>query len=137
MLISRGTWEVEYGFCGHQGPVLATAASPRMYYRKIVKDGKVVETDEAENVVAIGSTDKTFSVWKQDVQPIAVVARCFEKGIADLAWCDDGYTLLAASFDGQLAVVEFNEHVLGRVVPVEEVAGLVEAKYGGTGGGEE
>ena len=83
-------------------------------------------------VCAVGSLDNSISVWvTSSPTPLVHLDNFFTEAIVDLAWSADGYTLLACSHDGTVAVFSFTEDEFGRVLSAEEMKAHMRHEYGG------
>lgn len=72
-------------------------------------------------VLAIGSRDKSLSVWITALQrPLVVVHNLFKDSILDLSWSRDRNLLLACSTDGTVAGFMFSENELGTALSAED-----------------
>ncbi|GFR47461.1 hypothetical protein Agub_g9187 [Astrephomene gubernaculifera] len=145
-LLRRNVWTTyDFSLVGHTGPVTAVRYNPHLYYPPRVKqadgtaaaaaapaDGDAgVDEDSVGGVVTVGSTDKRFSLWHQALdQPSLICKRFFKSLINDFAWTPDGRVLVAASYDGSIAALVFDEGDLGRRVPEAEVQQLLSQLYG-------
>lgn len=86
-------------------------------------------------VCAVGSLDNTISVWvTSSPTPLVHLDHFFTEAIVDLSWSQDGYTLLASSHDGTVAVFTFTEEEFGRVLTDEEMKLHMRHEYGGEDG---
>ena len=67
-----------------------------------------------QQYLAAGSLDRSFSVWPQgQPKPLLVVRKAFAAAVNDIAWTPDGFALVAASGDGSVMSVVFDEAELG------------------------
>ena len=83
-------------------------------------------------VCAVGSLDNSISVWvTSSPTPLVHLDHFFTEAIVDLAWSADGYTLLACSHDGSVAVFSFTEDEFGRVLTADEMKVHMRHEYGG------
>ena len=83
-------------------------------------------------VCAVGSLDNSISVWvTSSPTPLVHLDGFFAEAIVDLAWSADGYTLLACSHDGSVAVFSFTEDEFGRVLTADEMKVHLRHEYGG------
>lgn len=75
--------------------------------------------DEA-TCIALGSQDTKLSVWlSSSKRPTFIGHKLFAQSVVDLTWTPDGYSLLACSTDGTVAVLRFEAKELG--VPLKQV----------------
>ena len=83
-------------------------------------------------VCAVGSLDNSISVWvTSSPTPLVHLDSFFSEAIVDLAWSADGYTLLACSHDGTVAVFSFTEDEFGRALTADEMKAHMRHEYGG------
>lgn len=72
-------------------------------------------------VLAVGSRDRSLSIWLTALQrPLVVVHDLFKDSILDLSWSRDRNILLACSTDGSIAGMIFNENELGTALSSED-----------------
>ena len=58
--------------------------------------------------VAVGSRDRSVSVWMTCLpRPLVVVHELFSNSVLDMSWSPDGRRMLACSWDGSVACLEF------------------------------
>ena len=97
-IIERTSWKTYRDFVGHKKAVSCVRFNSRVF-EKSNENGKT----ETFVVVALGSRDRSFSVWTNILQrPFFVINDAFDQGILDLAWSRDGRVLLACSMDGSI-----------------------------------
>lgn len=71
--------------------------------------------------LAIGSRDKSVSVWLTALQrPLVVIYDLFEDTVLDLSWSTGKHILMACSTDGTIACVMFSEEELGTALSQED-----------------
>jgi len=111
----RGSWSHEVSFVGHTKSTTVARWNPKMF----VKEGGEVENVKGHySVCAIGGLDCTVTVWTTSSnRALLVVEEVFREAVLDLTWSPNGLTLFAASHDGSILVVTFDEESLGVVVP--------------------
>ena len=81
--------------------------------------------------IAMGSRDRSFSVWTTNLKrPLFVVNDVFDQSVLDLSWSKDGRLLLACSMDGTVAAVILNESEIGKRLSQERVEEMMVAQYG-------
>ncbi|KAI3692127.1 hypothetical protein L6452_31936 [Arctium lappa] len=66
------------------------------------------------NAIAIGSQDRTITVWTTaSARPLFVAKHFFSQSVVDLSCSPDGYSLFACSLDGTVATFHFEVRELG------------------------
>ena len=103
-------------------------------------------------VVALGSRDRSFSVWTTSLKrPFFVINDAFDQGVLDLSWSSDGNfflnitiirihliylysnsgkVLLACSMDGSVAAVVLNKKEIGNPIPDSKLYEIMRDQYG-------
>ncbi|WFD49721.1 HIR complex subunit [Malassezia furfur] len=115
-VVKRLAWSSDISLVGHENAVTVASCSPRLFRGP---NGAVA------TVVALGSLDQSVSVWFTGYpRPLLVARDLFERGVMDLSWSSDGYTLYACSSDGTVAALVFSPDDLGPVLPDDEVTQL-------------
>ncbi|KAI5795776.1 TUP1-like enhancer of split-domain-containing protein [Geopyxis carbonaria] len=117
-IINRGSWESEINLIGHEGPVEVCAFAPRMFSKDpIGPEGQ----QNPVTVIACAGQDKALSLWNtSNPRPLVITQDIATKAISDLAWSPDGRSLFAASLDGSIICLVFEEGDLGFVLAAEE-----------------
>jgi protein HIRA/HIR1 len=65
--------------------------------------------------VAIGSRDRSLSVWSTSLKrPLVVIHELFVSSVLDISWSSCGMCLCACSKDGTIVFIEFTEQELGQ-----------------------
>ncbi|EHA8587556.1 Protein HIRA [Cocos nucifera] len=83
------------------------------------------------NVIAIGSQDRTITVWTTaSARPLFVAKHFFTQSVVDLSWSPDGYALFACSLDGTVATFHFEVKELGHRLTDAELDELKRSRYG-------
>ncbi|KAL7412023.1 WD40-repeat-containing domain protein [Mrakia frigida] len=105
-IIQRHEWKQDISFVGHENTVEVTAFNPRIFHAS----GKTPTRGKASCIVALGSDDRSISIWL-NVQkaPLLVVKEVFDGTIFDLSWTDQGRTLYGCSSDGTIVALDFEE----------------------------
>ncbi|EFJ49808.1 hypothetical protein VOLCADRAFT_117135, partial [Volvox carteri f. nagariensis] len=143
-LIRRNTWAPrEFSLVGHRGPVTVVRHNPHLYLSPRSSGGgggggeaaagaPAADDDAgAGGIAAVGSSDKSFSVWHPEVEaPLLVGRGFFDRMINDVAWSADGRVMMLASQDGSVTSVVFQEGDLGSRVSETEVQALMAKLYG-------
>jgi protein HIRA/HIR1 len=148
------SFTIECDFVGHKKAIVSTRFNPVIFKQAAsdsdsAKNGVAAQDDSGGasasapskgggvpkhyTCVAIGSQDKSFSVWiASQVRPIVVSQTFFEGSVLDLSWGHDGYTLMACSYDGSVVMFRFDPRELGAAVSTQERAQILTALYGST-----
>lgn len=132
-IIERTRWDSEINLIGHEGPTEVCMFSPRLFHTT-PPDQQDANGHKGQLVTVIASAgqDKTLSIWNTNTsRPVVILQDLAGKAIADLAWTPDGQTLYAATLDGFVVVVKFDEAELGWVAQAEENDRALQ-KYGGS-----
>ena len=83
--------------------------------------GPAAGQDKHYTCVAIGSQDRSFSVWvASQVRPILVSQQFFEGSVLDISWGHDGYTMMCCAYDGTVVFFRFDPAELGALVSDDE-----------------
>ena len=123
-IIERGgSWKTAMDFVGHRKAVEVVSFNPQLFVRKGCEDN--------HGCVAIGSRDRTLSIWLTTLKrPLVVTHDLFQDSILDISWSADGYELLVCSTDGTIAYLAFNEKELGVALPKQALCDLFQSIYG-------
>ncbi|EJD39202.1 WD40 repeat-like protein [Auricularia subglabra TFB-10046 SS5] len=114
-VIARETWQSDISLVGHENTVEAACYNPHIFLRE---PDKSVQTNNICSVVALGAGDGSVSVWQtKNPRPLVVGKECFTHPVLDLSWSPDGMTLYAVSFDGTMAVFDFDPEELEGIAP--------------------
>ncbi|KAF4121416.1 protein HIRA/HIR1 [Geosmithia morbida] len=123
-IIERTRWDSDINLIGHEGPTEVCMFSPRLFHTsKPDQDGSAGtgHKNQLVTVIASAGQDKTLSIWNTNTsRPVVILQDLAGKAIVDLAWTPDGQTLFAATLDGCVVVVKFDEGELGWVAQPEE-----------------
>ncbi|XP_027346087.1 protein HIRA-like isoform X2 [Abrus precatorius] len=149
-VLERGEWSATFDFLGHNAPVIVVKFNHSMFRRdfsnaqevKSVPVGWVngaSKTGSKEpqpyNVIAIGSQDRTITVWTTaSPRPLFVAKHFFTLSVVDLSWSPDGYSLFACSLDGTVATFHFEVKELGQRLSDAELDELKRNRYGNVRG---
>ncbi|EGX97061.1 TUP1-like enhancer of split [Cordyceps militaris CM01] len=122
-IIERTRWDSEINLIGHEAPTEVCLFSPRLFHT--VKpgddDANGDQPPQLVTVIASAGQDKTLSIWNTNTsRPVVILQDLAGKSISDLAWTPDGETLYAASLDGSIVIVRFEDGELGWVAREEE-----------------
>ncbi|KDQ60101.1 hypothetical protein JAAARDRAFT_125533 [Jaapia argillacea MUCL 33604] len=114
-VITRATWTSEISLVGHENTVEVACYNPHIFLRNPTGP---VQTSNICSVVALGSDDRSVSVWQtKSARPLIVAKEVFERPILDLSWSWSGRTLYAVSSDGTLGVLDFEAEELEGIAP--------------------
>eukprot|EP00268_Persea_americana_P064091 TRINITY_DN8395_c0_g2_i1.p1 TRINITY_DN8395_c0_g2~~TRINITY_DN8395_c0_g2_i1.p1 ORF type:complete len:970 (+),score=200.05 TRINITY_DN8395_c0_g2_i1:315-3224(+) len=145
-VLERGEWSATFDFLGHNAPVIVVKFNHSMFRRNFsngqeVKNAPVgwtngasktaVKESQPYNVIAIGSQDRTITVWTTaSARPLFVAKHFFTQSVVDLSWSPDGYVLFACSLDGTVATFHFEAKELGHRLSDAELDELKRSRYG-------
>lgn len=145
-VLERGEWSATFDFLGHNAPVIVVKFNHSMFRRNStnaqeVKSASVGWSNGASktggkesqpyNVIAIGSQDRTITVWTTaSPRPLFVAKHFFTQSVVDLSWSPDGYSLFACSLDGSVATFHFEVKELGHRLSDTELDELKRNRYG-------
>jgi protein HIRA/HIR1 len=130
-LINRDDWNSDTSFVGHSAPIVVTRFSPVIYSKIRAHDEQQDQgASELYTMCAVGSEDHSLSIWlSNQPRPLVVVKGIFDHAVLDLSWTADGTRLLACSYDGTVAYMEFSKDEMNDALPSHERDRLLE-KYG-------
>lgn len=145
-VLERGEWTATFDFLGHNAPVIVVKFNHSMF-RKSFPNGQEVKAapvgwangasktaaneSQPYNVIAIGSQDRTITVWTTaSARPLFVAKHFFGQSVVDLSWSPDGYALFACSLDGTVATFHFEVKELGHRLSDAELDELKRNRYG-------
>ncbi|KAK6018432.1 hypothetical protein OSTOST_15985, partial [Ostertagia ostertagi] len=79
--------------------------------------------------VAIGSRDKSLSVWvlPRVKRPVVVLQRLFKHSVTDMSW--RGTDLVVSSQDGSIKYLSFREKELGTMLSPQKMGNVCESLY--------
>lgn len=145
-VLERGEWSATFDFLGHNAPVIVVKFNHSMFKRNSsngqdLKSGSLGWTNgsaktggkdsQPYNVIAIGSQDRTITVWTTaSPRPLFVAKHFFSQSVVDLSWSPDGYSLFACSLDGTVATFYFDPNELGHRLSDAELDELKRSRYG-------
>ena len=122
-VLERSTWESNFDFVGHKGPVVAVRFSPVLFTDE--------KKDKVHTVIACGSQDCKLTIWTTNrPKPVCIVRKCFAQSVVDLCWTPDGYTLLACSTDGTLCSFKFEASEIGEKLDAAAAESFLSETYG-------
>ncbi|KAK4856629.1 hypothetical protein QYF36_019508 [Acer negundo] len=145
-VLERGEWAATFDFLGHNAPIIVVKFNHSMFRRNLTssQEAKVAaigwsngaskiggKESQPYNVIAIGSQDRTITVWTTaSPRPLFVAKHFFTQSVVDLAWSPDGYSLFACSLDGTAATFHFDVKELGYKLSDAELDELKRSRYG-------
>ncbi|CAL4958672.1 unnamed protein product [Urochloa decumbens] len=145
-VLERGEWSATFDFLGHNAPVVVVKFNNSTFRKNFSnsQDTKAApvgwangasktSTKEQQpyNVIAIGSQDRTITVWTTaSARPLFVAKHFFSQSVVDLSWSPDGYSLFACSLDGSVASFHFEAKELGYRLSDSEMDELKRSRYG-------
>ncbi|KAH8387990.1 hypothetical protein KR093_010789, partial [Drosophila rubida] len=129
-IIEREGWKCDKDFVGHRKAVTCVRFHNSILMRQMTGGSPSKPTQYC--VLAVGSRDRSLSVWLTALQrPMVVIHELFNDSVLDISWGPQQCLLMACSGDGTIACLQFNEQELGtRLSGVEEHA-IFKRKYGG------
>ena len=132
-IIDRNDWKTGMDFVGHRKAVEVVRFNPNFFSKG---------TSSSYGCIAIGSRDRSLSVWLTHLKrPLVVIHDLFTNSILDLTWSRDGYSLMGCSLDGTVVFMRFSDKELGTHLAKDAVDELFLELYGskrfrkGTGDG--
>ncbi|KAG5996578.1 HIR complex subunit [Claviceps lovelessii] len=132
-IIERTRWDSEINLIGHEAPTEVCSFSPRLFHTTKPVETAATNGDaggQFVTVIASAGQDKTLSIWNTNTsRPVVILQDLSGKSISDLSWTPDGQTIFAASLDGGIVVVKFDEGELGWVAQTEANVKALQ-KYG-------
>ncbi|XP_024637866.1 protein HIRA isoform X2 [Medicago truncatula] len=145
-VLERGEWSATFDFLGHNAPIIVVKFNHSMFKKHLSTTEEVKsvpagwsngasKTGNKEpqpyNVIAIGSQDRTITVWTTaSPRPLFVAKHFFTQSVVDLSWSPDGYSLFACSLDGSVATFHFEAKELGQRLSDTELDELKRSRYG-------
>ncbi|XVF19736.1 hypothetical protein REPUB_Repub11eG0136600 [Reevesia pubescens] len=145
-VLERGEWAATFDFLGHNAPVIVVKFNHSMFRRNFANSQEAKATpvgwangaakiggkeSQPYNVIAIGSQDRTITVWTTaSPRPLFVAKHFFGQSVVDLSWSPDGYSLFACSLDGTVATFHFEAKELGLKLSDAELDELKRSRYG-------
>ncbi|CAN4119486.1 unnamed protein product [Withania somnifera] len=145
-VLERGEWSATFDFLGHNAPIIVVKFNHSMFRRNLanVQEVKTAslgwsngssksggKESQPYNVIAIGSQDRTITVWTTaSPRPLFVAKHFFSQSVVDLSWSPDGYSLFACSLDGSVATFHFDGNELGHQLSDAELEELKKSRYG-------
>jgi len=149
-VLERGEWAATFDFLGHNAPIVVVKFNNSTFRKNFSNDqdpkaapvgwangASKTPTKEQQpyNVIAIGSQDRTITVWTTaSARPLFVARHFFSQSVVDLSWSPDGYSLFACSLDGSAANFHFEVKELGHRLSDSEMDEWKRNRYGDVGG---
>ncbi|KAL6728868.1 hypothetical protein Aduo_010601 [Ancylostoma duodenale] len=123
-IIMRKDWDTELDLVGHRRAVTAIRVCPRLL-SYVDYAGKTIQV----TCVAIGSRDKSLSVWvlPRVKRPVVVLQRLFKHSVTDMSW--RGTDLVVSSQDGSIKYLSFREKELGTMLTSQKMGNVCESLY--------
>lgn len=120
-IVSRGSWDSDISFIGHEAPVEVCKCAPRLYALNPLNASSSGADIPTRTVIATASDDKALSLWiTSNARPVIVMQDLSGKSFSDLAWSPDGMCLFATALDGSIIALKFAEEDIGYPMPLEE-----------------
>ncbi|KAI3688114.1 hypothetical protein L1987_81822 [Smallanthus sonchifolius] len=145
-VLERGEWTATFDFLGHNAPIIVVKFNHSMFKRNPTNNHEAKGTSvgwangssknsgkesQPYNVIAIGSQDRTITVWTTaSARPLFVAKHLFSQSVVDLSWSPDGYSLFACSLDGTVATFHFEVKEIGQRLSDVELDELKKSRYG-------
>ncbi|KAL8217141.1 hypothetical protein R6Q57_023978 [Mikania cordata] len=145
-VLERGEWTATFDFLGHNAPIIVVKFNHSMFKRNPTNTHEAKgasagwvngstknsgKESQPYNVIAIGSQDRTITVWNTaSARPLFVAKHFFSQSVVDLSWSPDGYSLFACSLDGTVATFHFEVKEIGHRLSDVELEELKKNRYG-------
>lgn len=129
-IVEREGWKCDKDFVGHRKAVTCVRFHNSILTRHMAGDSPSKPMQYC--VLAVGSRDRSLSVWMTALQrPMIVIHELFNDSVLDMSWGPQQCLLMACSGDGTIACLQFNEEELGSRVSELEKKAIFKRKYGG------
>lgn len=129
-IVEREGWKCDKDFVGHRKAVTCVRFHNSILTRYMAGDSPSKAMQYC--VLAVGSRDRSLSVWMTALQrPMIVIHELFNDSVLDMSWGPQQCLLMACSGDGTIACLQFNEEELGTRVSEVEKKAIFKRKYGG------
>ncbi|RKP17737.1 hypothetical protein ROZALSC1DRAFT_30491 [Rozella allomycis CSF55] len=102
---------------GFQKPTVAVRFSPIFY--ELIPENKNVSTLSYRCIFAVLSQESVFIYDTQSFQVLAIIKDLHYSHLTDLAWSNDGQSILISSNDGFVSLVSFQENELGSKLAIQ------------------
>ncbi|CAL9124809.1 unnamed protein product [Musa acuminata var. zebrina] len=145
-VLERGEWSATFDFLGHNAPIIVVKFNHSMFWKQFSNSQEAnaapvgwangasrttAKECQPYNVIAIGSQDRTITVWTTaSARPLFVAKHFFTQSVVDLSWSPDGYALFACSLDGTVATFHFEVKELGHRLTDAELDEIKRSRYG-------
>ncbi|TRY87710.1 hypothetical protein DNTS_018536 [Danionella cerebrum] len=129
-IIERDGWKTNMDFVGHRKAVTVVKFNPKLFKKK-QKNGSTPKPSSPYCCCAVGSKDRSLSVWLTSLKrPLVVIHDLFDKSIMDITWTLNGLGLMVCSMDGTVAFLDFSQDELGDSLNEEEKNSIHQNIYG-------
>lgn len=129
-IIEREGWKCDKDFVGHRKAVTCVRFHSSILMRPIA--GGSPSKPMQYCVLAVGSRDRSLSVWMTTLQrPMIVIHELFNDSVLDISWGPQQCLLMACSGDGTVACLQFDPDELGNRLSELEKNSIFKRKYGG------
>ncbi|KAF4523135.1 hypothetical protein B566_EDAN003150 [Ephemera danica] len=126
-IIEREGWATDKDFVGHRKAVTCVTFNSNILLKSMPHSNKT----QQYCCCAIGSRDRSLSVWLTALKrPLVVIKELFTSSVLDLSWSAGGLQLMACSWDGTVAYIQFSEAEMGKPLSPEDKRALHERMYG-------
>ncbi|XP_074643351.1 protein HIRA-like isoform X2 [Tubulanus polymorphus] len=127
-IIERDGWKTNMDFVGHRKAITAVKFNPNILSKKMKKDAPGAQQ---YCCCAIGSRDRSLSIWVTALKrPLVVTHDLFSNSVLDISWSRTGMELLACSWDGTVAFIQFSTGEIGNPLSHEEKNHFYQKVYG-------
>ncbi|XP_017034799.1 protein HIRA homolog [Drosophila kikkawai] len=128
-IVERVGWKTETDFVGHRKAVTCVRFHSSIMQRPAA--GGSPSKPLQYCVLAVGSRDRSLSVWMTALQrPMIVIHELFDDSILDLSWGPKECLLMACSGDGTMACLQFSEEELGKAITDTDKHAIFQKMYG-------
>lgn len=112
-VLERGEWSATFDFLGHNAPVIVVKFNHSMFRRNLTNTNEMKavpvgwtngaskiggKESPSYNVIAIGSQDRTITVWTTaSPRPLFVAKHFFTQSVVDLSWYESEHIPIPCS----------------------------------------